>query len=544
MPNTVFRPILFLYVGVLGGALACAPAPPRFDEARLLDDITTLSSDDFGGRAPGTPGETKTVDFLRTAFERVGLEPGNPALEGAAAWTQPVPLAGYRTSTMEASTDGGGPWTAGETFVAFTRRDEAETAASGELVFVGYGVQAPEYEWDDYGDVDLTGKIVVTLVNDPPGEHHFGGDAMTYYGRWTYKYEQALAAGALGALIVHETVPAGYPWEVVQGSWTGAQFDLRPSPGAPPAEHLAVQGWIHLDLAESLFSAAGSDFEAAKARAAESAFRPEPLGITADFRLGTTREELDSNNVIAVLPGSEAPEEAVIYTAHWDHLGTAEGMEGDNIYNGAFDNATGTAGLIALAAAFVADEPLRRSVVFLAVTAEEQGLLGSRHYVENPIYARADTAAALNMDGLNVWGPTSDVTVIGLGQSSLDDLAARVAAELDRTLAPDPEPQNGYYYRSDHFEFARVGIPAFYPDTGTDFVGRPPEYGLEVRDDYVANRYHKPGDEVSPDWDLSGMTDDLEFLYRMGRELAAGADWPTWSPTSEFRARRLEDRPE
>ncbi len=534
--------ILFLVgsAGIAAGfaASGCAAPAPRFDEARLLEHISTLSSDEFGGRAPGSPGEEKTVEFLTRGFAEAGVEPGNPALDGAAAWTQPVPLVGYGATTMEASSDPGGGWTPGEAFVAWTRRDEPVTEASGELVFAGYGVQAPEYGWDDFGDADLDGKIIVVLVNDPPGDHHFGGDAMTYYGRWTYKYEQALAAGALGALIVHETGPAGYPWEVVQGSWTGPQFDLRAPAGDDAPEHLPVQGWIHLDLATSLFAAAGADFAEAKARAADAGFVPEPLGVTAEFRIETTRTELESNNVIARIPGTEAPDETVIYTAHWDHLGTAEGMEGDNIFNGAFDNATGTAGLLALAEAFMAEGAPRRSIVFLAVTAEEQGLLGSRHYADNPLYPRADTVAALNMDGLNVWGPTSDITVVGLGQSDLDDVAAEVAAGLGRTLSPDPEPEKGYYYRSDHFEFARVGIPAFYPDTGTDFIGRSPDYGMEVRDAYVAERYHKPGDEVLPEWDLGGMVTDLEFLYRMGRRLAEDDDWPAWSPTSEFRARR------
>ncbi len=538
-PSPVHRPVPFLLAaGAAVLALSCGAPAGRFDEARLLAHIETLASDEFGGRAPGTNGGEATVRYLSEAFRDLGLEPGNAAAGEDAGWFQEVPLVSYRAVTMEAASDPGGSWAPGAEFVAWTRRPEAATEVSGELVFAGYGVTAPEYGWDDFGDVDLAGKVIVVLVNDPPGEHHFGGDAMTYYGRWTYKFEAAAAQGALGALIVHETGPAGYPWAVVEQSWTGPQFDLRAGAAAETPDQLAVQGWIHRDRAVSLFAEGGSDFEAAKARAAEPGFAPEPLGVRVDFRLETTRSELESRNVIAMVPGREAPGEAVIYTAHWDHLGTAEGMEGDNIFNGALDNATGTAGLLALAEAFASEGPARRSVVFLAVTAEEQGLLGSRHYAENPLLPRADTVAALNMDGMNVWGPTSDLTVVGLGQSQLDDIAAEVAAELGRTLHPDPEPEKGYYYRSDHFEFARVGIPAFYPDTGTDFIGRPPEYGMEVRAEYVAERYHKPADEVEPWWDLSGMTDDLEFLYRMGRRLAEGDDWPEWSETSEFRARR------
>ena len=347
--------------------------------------------------------------------------------------------------------------------------------------------------------------------------------------------------GALGALIVHETGPAGYPWEVVSGSWTGEQFALR-TPGGN-LDRLEVEGWISREKAVSLFRAAGLDFEVARRAATYPDFTPIPLGVTASFTLETSHREIDSNNVVARIPGSEAPSETVIYTAHWDHLGTVLGMEGDNIYNGAFDNATGTTGLLALARAFVAEGAPRRSILFLAVTAEETGLLGSRHYAQNPLYPSAETVAAINMDGMNVWGRTNDITVVGLGQSELDDIAAAVAAESERFLTPDPEPEKGFYYRSDHFEFAKVGIPAFYPDGGVDFIGKPPGFGMEARATYVAEAYHKPGDEVQDWYDLSGMVDDLEFLYQMGRRLADADIWPEWSETSEFRAAREADRP-
>ena len=530
--------------GLVAASLLVAALPlagcgsgARFDEGSLLAHIATLSSDEFGGRAPASPGEEKTVAYLTGAFEELGLEPGNP--DGT--WVQAVPLVGSTAITMEGSADPGGAWEPAVDFVAWTKRVVPEVSASGELLFVGYGVQAPEYGWDDFGETDLAGKILVALVNDPPGEHHFGGDAMTYYGRWTYKFEKAAAMGALGALIVHETGPAGYPWEVVSGSWTGEQFDLR-TPGGN-MDRLEVEGWISREQAVSLFADAGLDFEVARRAATFPDFTPIPLGITASFALETSHREIDSNNVVARIPGSEAPGETVIYTAHWDHLGTALGMEGDNIYNGAFDNATGTTGLLALAEAFAAGGAPRRSVLFLAVTAEEQGLLGSRHYAENPLYPAADTVAALNMDGMNVWGRTTDITVVGLGQSELDDIAAAVAAESGRVLTPDPEPEKGFYYRSDHFEFAKVGIPAFYPDGGVDFIGKPPGFGMEARATYVAEAYHKPGDEVEDWYDLSGMVDDLEFLYRMGRRLADSADWPEWSATSEFRAAREASRP-
>jgi Zn-dependent M28 family amino/carboxypeptidase len=522
---------------VVSGLAGCGESGPRFAEDRLLSHIATLSSDDFGGRAPASPGEEKTVAYLTGVFEGLGLEPGNP--DGT--WVQAVPLVGSTAVTMQAASDPGGDWEPAVDFVAWTKRVVPGVSASGELLFVGYGVQAPEYGWDDFGDADLAGKILVVLVNDPPGDHHFGGDAMTYYGRWTYKFEKAAAMGALGALIVHETGPAGYPWEVVSGSWTGEQFDLR-TPGGN-MDRLQVEGWISRERAVALFTAAGLDFDEAREAAAGADFSPMPLETSVSFTLETSHREIDSNNVVARLPGAEAPGETIIYTAHWDHLGTALGMEGDNIFNGAFDNATGTTGLLALAEAFAAEGAPRRSVLFLAVTAEEQGLLGSRHYAENPLYPAAETVAALNMDGMNVWGRTTDITVVGLGQSELDDLAAAVAAEAGRTLTPDPEPENGYYYRSDHFEFAKVGIPAFYPDGGVDFIGKPPGFGMEARATYVAEAYHKPGDEVEDWYDLSGMVDDLEFLYQMGRRLADSADWPGWSATSEFRAAREADRP-
>lgn len=521
---------------------ACGGAVPPFDESRLLDRIAVLSSDEFGGRAPGSPGEDLTVTYLSRAFAEAGLEPGNP--DGT--YVQQVPLVGMTTTEMTASSEPGGAWRPGEEFVAWTKRVIPQVRAAGELVFVGYGVTAPEYGWDDFSDasgpVDLAGKILVALVGDPPGEEHFGGAAMTYYGRWTYKFDRAAEAGALGALIVHETGPAGYPWEVVSGSWSGEQFDLRTPNGG--FDRLEIEGWISRERAEALFAAAGEDFDEAKAAALSPDFSPRPLGVEAEFSLTAVHRELDSANVVARLTGAEAPEETVLYTAHWDHLGTAEVPEGeDGIYNGAFDNATGTAGLVALAETFAADRPPRRSVLFLAVTAEEQGLLGSRHYAENPLYPTASTVAALNMDGMNVWGVTRDLTVIGLGQSELDDLAAEVAAGQGRVLRPDPEPEKGFYYRSDHFEFAKVGVPAFYPDGGIDFIGKPEGYGLEARGAYVAEAYHKPADEVQDWYDLAGMAADLEFLYRMGRRLADSADWPEWSENSEFRARRQADRP-
>ncbi len=526
---------------------ACTLPGPSGDEAplvsteRLVEHIKTLSSDEFGGRAPGSEGEEKTVSYLTEKFKEIGLAPGNP--DGT--YVQNVPLVGI-TATEDShlfliersKTEELAP---GLGYVAWTKRVVEEVAAEGDLVFVGYGVVAPEYRWDDYKDVDVRGKVLVMLVNDPPAEGKFGGEAMTYYGRWTYKYEIASQKGAAAAFIVHETIPAGYPWEVVSGSWAGEQFDLVTED--KNQGRVAVEGWFSLDATRALFERAGLDFRAEKEKAKSADFRPVPLGVRVRADIRNRLRTVESKNVVARLEGTEAAHEVALYLAHWDHLGTREGVEGDDVFNGAYDNATGTAGLIELARAFSTLDPKpRRSLVFLAVTAEEQGLLGSRFYAQNPLYPVAKTVAAINMDGENVWGRTRDVTVVGMGQSTLDDLARRFAAEQERVLIPDTEPEKGYYYRSDHFELAKVGIPSFYADTGVDFIGRPEGWGKRERERYVAEDYHKPSDEVKDWWDLSGMVEDLELFFAMGRHLSTRDEWPEWSETSEFRAARESSR--
>ena len=526
--------------------LACAPAGDEtrapaggFSTDLLRSHIEVLSSDDFGGRAPGSPGEEKTVAYLTEAFRSYGLKPGNP--DGT--YLQQVPLVGI-TATDESRlfiVSGGeeGELAEGLGYVAWTKRVVEEVDIDGELVFVGYGVVAPEYDWDDYKDVDVEGKVLVMLVNDPPIESAFGGDAMTYYGRWTYKYEIAAEKGAAGAFIVHETVPAGYPWEVVSGSWMGESFDLE-----TPDKNMgrvAVEGWFSLNAARALFEGAGLDYDEQKQAAADRSFRPVSLGTRVKASIENELRNVSSANVIAKLEGSEAEAsgETVLYLAHWDHLGTQPSMEGDNIFNGAYDNATGVAGLLELARVFSELDPTpRRSVLFLAVTAEEQGLLGSRYYAENPLYSIAETVAGINMDGLNVWGRTTDVTVVGMGQSSLDDLAAEIAGQQGRTLLPNPEPEKGFYYRSDHFELAKVGIPAFYADVGITFEGRPEGWGESRREIYTAEDYHKPSDEIKDWYELSGMVQDLDLFYGMGLQLATTDTWPEWSETSEFRSKR------
>ena len=529
-----------------GSATGAPPAEiaPGISAETLMAATRTLASDEFEGRAPGSEGETKTVAFLTEQFSALGLTPGNP--DGT--WVQQVPLvgitplpgdrlvvtAGGESRTLEPAAD----------YVATTKHVVDEVSVSdAEFVFVGYGARAPEYDWDDFGVTDLRGKILLFLVNDPPLDDIFGGPAMTYYGRWTYKHEIAAELGAAGAFVIHETGPAGYPWEVVGSTPYAESFDLVAADDN--LGRATVEGWVQRATAETLFEMAGLDFEAAKQQAAERAFQPIPLGVTGSLRIRNELRRIDSDNVVARIEGSGAPDEVVMYVAHWDHMGVDPSLEGDQIFNGAADNATGTAGLIEIARAFTeAPEPPRRSILFLAVTAEEQGLLGSRHYGENPLYPAARTVAALNMDVLNQWGRTRDLTIVGMGQSGLDAVAAEVAAGLGRTLAPDPEPEKGFYYRSDHFSFARVGIPAFYADPGVEYIGKPEGYGIEKRTEYNVNDYHQVSDEVKPDWDLSGALEDLTFLYRMGARLADGDEWPAWSETSEFRAVREAQRPQ
>jgi Zn-dependent M28 family amino/carboxypeptidase len=526
----------------LGTLLSCsAPNPsedpgPVLSAERLMKDIKTLSTDEYGGRAPGSEGEEKTVACLTERFKEIGLSPGNP--DGT--YVQNVPLVSI-TATDESRVvlehKGAEEVLAPSVdYVAWTKRVVESVDVDSDLVFVGYGVEAPEYGWNDYKDVDVRGKVLVMLVNDPPAEGKFGGDAMTYYGRWTYKYEIAAQKGAAGAMIIHETEPAGYPWEVVTGSWAGEQFDLVTA--NKNEDRVGVEGWFSLDRARALFEKAGLDLGAEKEKAKSADFTPVPLGSRLRANIKNRLRTVESKNVVARLEGTDAADEVILYMAHWDHLGTQEG-EGDTIFNGAFDNATGTAGLLELARAFAALDPKpRRSVVFLAVTAEEQGLLGSRFYAENPLYPLASTVASINMDGLNVWGRTRDVTVIGMGQSSLDDLARKVVADQGRVLVPDSEPEKGYYYRSDHFELAKVGVPSFYADSGIEFLGKPIGWGRTQREKYTAEDYHKPSDEVKEWWDLSGAVEDLELYFEMGRHLATTEEWPEWSETSEFRAAR------
>jgi Zn-dependent M28 family amino/carboxypeptidase len=534
---------------------ACAkPEPPDQVALRtiaaddLLRHISTLAADEFEGRLPGTKGEELTVKYLEDAFRRLGLAPGNP--DGA--YVQEVPLVGIKsTPSVTVVADGQPlPLTFKTDYVLNSRRTEPLVEVKDtEVVFVGYGVVAPEYGWDDYKDVDVRGKTILMLVNDPavpdPADptaldpDMFRGNAMTYYGRWTYKYEIASEKGAAAAIIVHETGPAGYPWEVVVGSWGAENFDLRRTDGN--AGRVPIEGWITLDKAQNLVRGGGFDFFELKRAATTKDFRPVTLKARASFSVANEMRDVASRNVIARLEGADPQrrDEHVIYTAHWDHLGRDESLEGDQIYNGAVDNATGTAALLEVAKAFTAlPEKPQRSVVFLAVTAEEQGLLGAKYYAEHPLYPLSKALANINMDAMNPWGRTSDIVVVGLGNSTLDDLASEVAATQGRAIIGDPEPEKGFFYRSDHFELAKQGVPALYADSGPTFVGKPDGYGQEKRDAFTANDYHKPSDEVKPDWDLAGMVEDTQFMFLVGYRVLQATTWPEWKPGTEFKAVR------
>jgi len=506
----------------------------------LLTRTSKLASVEFEGRAPGTRGEELTVNYLKDEFTKLGLAPGNP--DGT--FFQNVPLAGILSRVTGFLTAGGHRISLepGKDFIGNSAPLQAVNGVKdSEIVFVGYGVVAPEYNWDDYKGVDVHGKTILMLINDPPlaDEKMFKGKAMTYYGRWTYKYEIASEKGAAAAIIIHETGPAGYPFEVLTGRWGQEGFDLQRADGNK--DRVPVESWISLDKAKELLQAAGQDFDTLKKSAASANFRPVALKAKANLEAANTIRKISSRNVIAKLPGSDPKltNEYVIYSAHWDHLGKDPTRKGDQVFNGAHDNASGTAALLELAAAFTKLDPRpKRSILFLAVTAEEQGLLGAQYYAENPLYPLKSTLADINMDGVNTWGKTKDFVVVGLGNSTLDDVLAEAAREQGRTLSPDAEPEKGFYYRSDHFEFAKQGVPALYTDAGEQFIDKPAGYGLKKRNEYTTNDYHKVSDEVKPDWDLSGAIEDLKLLFEVGYRVAQAEKFPEWKPGAEFKAKR------
>jgi Zn-dependent M28 family amino/carboxypeptidase len=530
-----------------GAALAAAPEPV-FEPARLSAHIKVLASDEFEGRAPATPGEAKTVAYIARQFRAAGLRPaGDLETGGRRAWTQDVPLARYAIDgPVAVSVNLGGKSEARRQGQEVTLRAASNGAdhvaiKDAPLVFVGYGVKAPERKWDDFKGVDLRGKIALALVNDPDfetGAGDFGGKAMTYYGRWTYKYEEAARQGALGLLVIHETAPASYGWATVKNSNTAAVFDIIRD--NPAAAHVPLEGWIQRDAAAKLMAAAGLDYETLKKAAQRRDFQPAVLkGVTfsTDYRIAASR--IVSKNVVGVLPGTTRPGERVIYTAHWDHFGVGEpDARGDRIYNGAVDNADGVASLIELARAFGKAPRTRRSVMFLAVTAEERGLLGSAYYASHPLYPLATTVADINIDALSVAGPARDFGASGEGQSTLQDDLVAVGQAHGRSFTPDPHPEAGHFFRSDHFPFAQAGVPALSFSSGEDLVNGGVAAGEAAREDYTANRYHQPSDEWRADLDLTGIAADLTLLYDLGRRLASSDEWPAWKPGSAFKAER------
>jgi Zn-dependent M28 family amino/carboxypeptidase len=520
----------------------------HIDTTDILRHTRALASDAFKGRGPGTAGEDSTINYLTRHFKQLGLQPGNP--DGS--YVQKVPMFGF-TAQPKAS------FKAGEKtinlnfpsdYVAVSRRFiPTIDINNSEMVFVGYGIVAPEYGWDDYKGIDVKGKTIVMLINDPPVPSPdnpneldttiFGGKTMTYYGRWTYKYEIAAEKGAAAAIIIHETGPAGYPYEVVSGSWSRENFDI--SNADKNMGKVAVEAWITSEKAKQLFSATGKNLEKLKAAAVKKDFSPVPLNATASFSIKNKLREVSSQNVIAKLEGSDSKlkNEYVVYTAHWDHLGEDKTLKGDQIYNGALDNATGTAGLLELAEAYanLPSKP-KRSILFLAVTAEEKGLLGSKYYAENPLYPLNKTLANINMDVLNAYGPTEDVIVIGYGNSELEDILAKEAKTQNRRIVPEASPEKGSYYRSDHFEFAKQGVPALYAKSGVLARNQPANYVQQWQDNYTANDYHKLSDEVKDNWNLMGAVEDLHLFFRVGYRVANIEKYPEWRKSSEFRARR------
>ncbi len=556
---TPFPKVLLLTLAATVALTACkpdaeAPAAPSVETpaqpgfafkdaitpADFTEHVRVLASDEFEGRAPGTPGEDKTVEYLKAQFERMGLKPGN-----GDSYFQTVPMMETTAdeSTMMTIDVKGTPHTLkfGTDMVIGTRTGQPEVKIdASDLVFVGYGVDAPEQKWNDYAGVDVKGKTVVMFVNDPGfhanDETLFNGKRMTYYGRWTYKFEEAGRKGAAAALIIHDTEGASYGWDVVKNSWSGAQYDLRAADD--PAPRVPLQGWITGEQAKALFADAGLDLDALRAAANKRGFKPVPLPAKASVTLKSTTAEKESRNVLALLPGTTAPDDTIVYMAHWDHLGKHPDEAGDNIYNGAVDNATGVAGILEIAGQF-AKNPPKRSVLFAAVTLEESGLLGSKYYVAHPSVPLDRTVGVINLDAMSVVGRSRDFTVVGMGNSELEDVLKPIADKQGRTLVEESNPAGGYYFRSDHFNFAKAGVPALYTDGGTDLIEGGTAAGEAAGKDYNENRYHKPGDEYDPKtWKFDGTMEDLTAVYDVGAALANGDTWPNWYAGNPFRAAR------
>ena len=536
---------------------AAAPSPARMlhsaqqqiDAGSWLEHVTTLSSDDFEGRAPGTRGEQLTIDYLQQQFRKLGLEPGNP--DGT--YLQQVPTVGISSHPTMSYVAKDGPSTQlifGDDYVAWSARAERQIdVTDSELVFVGYGVQAPEYRWDDYKGADLKGKTLLMLINDPPLPHPkqpkrldpavFGGAAMTYYGRWAYKYEMAAKMGAAGALIVHEAKPAAYPYEVVRNSWSRENFAIFDK--APDPDYPAVPGWLQIDRARDIFKAGGFDFDTLKKQALSRDFKPVPLGVKLKVSELNAWREIASHNVVAKIAGSDPQlkDEVIVYSAHWDHFGIDETLPGprtQQIFHGALDNAAGVATLLEIAKAYKAlPVAPKRTIVFLATTGEERGQLGAKYYTRNPLYPIDKTLVNINLQGMNVWGRTRTVELRGMGQSTADDVVVKVARGQGRAVRPDSNGEYGNFYRGDQIEFAKAGVPVVYLGDSLDFLGKPAGYGREKLMRYSAQQYHTVNDVVDPKWDMRGAVEDIALLFQTGYQIAQNKDVPQWKPNAEFR---------
>src|SRR6184192_801557 len=529
-------------------ALRLQPALEAITPDGLLAHIKVLASDEFEGRAPGTKGEELSVKYINDQFKKIGLKPGNP--DGT--YTQEVPLAGIRGEPKMSFAVGDKitELKYPEDFVASSAQLRPEIRVdNSDVVFVGYGIVAPEHGWDDYKNVDVRGKTLLMLIGDPPvpdpkdpsklDEKMFKGKAMTYYGRWTYKYEIAAQKGAAAAIIIHETEPAAYPWQVVKSSWGKENFELdNPKKNM---DAVSARSWITLDVAKKLLADCGQNFDAVKKSAVTKDFQPVMLNAKANVEIKQQIRSFKSHNVIGKLEGSDSKlrDEYIIYTAHWDHLGRHPELQGDQIFNGAIDNASGVASVVELAGAFSKlNPPPKRSVLFMATTAEEAGLLGAKFYAEHPLYPLEKTLADINIDTVNPWGKTHDIEDLSDNNSTLDDLLAAAAQRNGRVMTPNSQPEKGSFYRADHFEFSKLGVPALYTGGGKDFIGKPANFGQEKKDDYTAHYYHQASDEVNPEWDLSGAVQDVQLLFEVGYQVGNGDKFPEWKPGTEFKAKR------
>jgi len=527
--------VMALSTAMMAGS---ALAQDGFNAARMSDEIRQFSDDSFEGRGIATPAEPRVIEFLSTRFAEAGFAPGGDN----GGWTQAVALNRIASSNVKAALHQGGQHktlTQGQQVTISSRLPGSNVDLKNTpLVFVGYGVNAPERDWNDFKDMDVRGKIIVVLVNDPdfeePELNTFGGRAMTYYGRWTYKYEEAARQGAAGVLIVHETAPAAYGWTTVVNSWSVPQFDILRENAA--AERVPVEGWVQRDVAEQIFAAAGLDFEEQKRLARSKDFQPVDLQASLDVSFDVASEQIVTHNVVARLEGSARPDETILYGAHWDHIGidAGEGVNGDRIFNGAVDNASGTIAIVEIARRFGAGPRPERSIVMVAFTAEESGLLGSEFYAANPLYPLETTVAGFNIDAANVYGRKNKLNITGYGHSDLDDRLSAIAVEQGRGIVPDAGAAAGIYFRSDHFPFVKRGVPMSYINSAGEFIDAPIEPREAMQTRYGQTGYHQVADEWSPDWDLAGMIQDMEVSYQAGLALANSTEWPEWKPTSEF----------